>query len=219
MIDTDPTTPTFLASVLKTMSDGIAGGTADSTMATADFLGAEQFDSDEPDDPMEPDELGQETWTDDEGASHTADDGHDHSAGSSSRYAWGDHKNGRIPAKELTAIGQGSHKLETGAAGAWSEMRADAAEDGVTLKLTDSYRTYAQQVSVRKRKGHLVATAKPGTSVHGWGRAVDADVSDAETLAWLRSNASRYGWVNPAWAQRGGKSYEPWHFEWQGGED
>lgn len=211
MTDTDPTTPTYLASVLKTMSDGIAGGTADSTMATADFLGVDQFASDEPDDPMEPDELG---GTEEDPGFEPAP-----SAGGTSRYAWGDHENGQIPAKDLTAIGQGSHKLETGAAGAWIEMRADAAEDGVDLKLTDSYRTYSQQVSVRKRKGHLVATAKPGTSVHGWGRAVDADVNDPETLAWLRANASRYGWVNPAWAQKGGKSHEPWHWEYQGGED
>lgn len=141
---------------------------------------------------------------------------HAHERSSRSGYAWGGYQNGRIPTKALKAIGQGSHRLETAAADAWVAMREAAAKDGIRLALTDSYRSYDAQVAVRRRKGHQVATATPGTSVHGWGRAVDANVNDPATLRWLRANGHRFGWVNPAWAQRAGKSFEPWHYEFVG---
>ena len=130
--------------------------------------------------------------------------------------AWGGHANGRIPKEALEQIG-GDHMLEEGAAAEWKRMVADAKRAGVNLSVTDSYRSYEGQVSVRKRKGHLVATAKPGTSNHGWGRALDVNVNDGRTLAWLRANAEKYGFVNPEWARKPGKSYEPWHWEYRRG--
>lgn len=136
--------------------------------------------------------------------------------GQSSSHAWGGHENGRIPTNLLADIG-GGHRLETAAADAWKRMVSAAAADGIRLGITDSYRSYDAQVDVRRRKGDQVATATPGTSVHGWGHAVDANVNDPQTLAWLRANGPRFGWVNPEWAQREGKSYEPWHWEFQGG--
>lgn len=145
------------------------------------------------------------------------DDGQEHMAATTGTYAWGGYENGRIPTKALKAIGQGSHKLEAGAADSWTAMREAAAADGITLSLTDSYRSFDQQVATRKNKGHLVATATPGRSVHGWGRAVDANVKSPETLAWLQANAGRFGWVNPAWAKAKGKNHEPWHWEFTGG--
>lgn len=180
----------------------------------AEFASVESFIGrpvDVPDDPMDPELLETEEH-------HHPDDGHDHgNAGAKSNYAWGGFQNGRIPADKLVEISKG-HRLEAQAAAAWQRMVADAKKDGVNLGLTDSYRSYDQQVSVRRRKGHQVATATPGTSVHGWGRAVDANVNNPKALAWLRANAGRYGWVNPAWAQRKGKSWEPWHWEHVGGE-
>lgn len=202
----------LLRRVFQGMSNQIAGRTATDLVPGEEYLPTTTADPatpDEPDAPMDPAALAEEVHQ------HPAD-----VAGarpSSSSYAWGDFQNGRIPTKNLKAIGQGSHRLETGAADAWVAMRAAAAADGVTLKLTDSYRTYDAQVSVRQRKGHKVATAKPGTSVHGWGRAVDADVNDPATLAWLQQNAAEFGWRNPAWAQKKGKSFEPWHWEFNGG--
>lgn len=127
-------------------------------------------------------------------------------------------ENGRLAAAMLKKVGQGSHRLYSPAADSFVAMRTAAAADGVALKLTDSYRSFDEQVAVRAKKGHLVATATPGTSVHGWGKAIDIDVSDARTLAWLRANGGRYGWQNPAWAQPAGKSHEPWHWEWDGGQ-
>jgi hypothetical protein len=176
------------------------------------FLTGEQWliNTDEPEPPMDPEQMG-------EVHDHGVKPG-EHMAGRS-RHEWGGFENGRIPAEALKAIGQGSHRLETSAADAWIAMREAAARDGVKLSLTDSYRDFDSQVRLRREKGHQVATATPGRSVHGWGRAVDANVNDPRTLAWLRANAGRFGWVNPAWAQKGGKSFEPWHWEFQGGSN
>ena len=61
--------------------------------------------------------------------------------------------------------------------------------------------------------------AVPGTSVHGWGRAVDFEdgggklTFDSAGYQWLKANAARFGFVHPAWAEPGGSSPEPWHWE------
>lgn len=197
----------LLTAVLQKTSDVIAGR-ASTSMNVEQPTVIEQPDI--PDAPMEPTQLEAAI------AAHVDPKPGEHRASRSS-YAWGGYENGRIPAKALKTIGQGSHKLETSAADQWIAMREAAKADGVTLSLTDSYRSYDAQVAVRRDKGGQVATATPGTSVHGWGRAVDANVKDAKTFAWLQANAGRYGWINPAWAQRSGKSHEPWHWEFIGG--
>ena len=133
-----------------------------------------------------------------------------------SSYAWGGYQNGRIPKDALAEVGQGSHRLESEAAKAWMAMREAAKADGIDLSLTDSYRTYQSQVRLREEKGDVVATATPGTSVHGWGRAVDANVRDNRTLQWLNENGPKYGWLWPDWAQQDGKNFEPWHREFVG---
>jgi LAS superfamily LD-carboxypeptidase LdcB len=60
--------------------------------------------------------------------------------------------------------------------------------------------------------------ATPGKSNHGWGLAVDLGdgIQNFGTPQheWIRANASRYGWVLPAWAQENGSRPGPWHFEY-----
>ncbi|MCU0271804.1 MAG: M15 family metallopeptidase [Acidimicrobiales bacterium] len=117
--------------------------------------------------------------------------------------------NGRIPEGALVPVGDG-HRLEANAAAAFLRMEADAARDGVRLGLTDSYRTYEEQVSLAERKGlysqgGLAAT--PGTSNHGWGLAVDLDL-DANAQAWMRRNAWQYGFVEDV-------PREPWHWTYR----
>lgn len=130
------------------------------------------------------------------------------------RGAWGGHANGRIPLDELIQVGSG-HRMERQAAVDFERMKRAAAQDGVSIRLSSSYRDYDGQVSIRKSKGDRVATATPGTSIHGWGKAID--VSGEKAQAWMRANAARYGWFWPEWAQRTGtKSFEPWHWEWGG---
>lgn len=145
-------------------------------------------------------------------------DDHDHGpATTTGSLAWGGHANGRIPQPALMAIDVGgtTHRFEPTAGQAFQSMVAAAAADGVAITLTDSYRTYDQQVHLRQTKGDQVATATPGTSIHGWGRAID--VAGDRARAWIQANGHRYGWIWPAWAQRRGtKSYEPWHFEYRG---
>ena len=119
--------------------------------------------------------------------------------------------NGRIPRDLLTPIGIGQHRLWGPAAEAFKAMRAAAAADGVSISVTDSYRSYDQQVTLAAQKGLTQNggwAATPGTSEHGWGLAVDADV-DKNGLAWLRANGATYGFVEPT-------AREPWHWEYHG---
>jgi hypothetical protein len=88
-------------------------------------------------------------------------------------------------------------------------------EFGHPIPITDSYRSYVQQVAVAGAKPHLAAV--PGTSNHGWGLAVDlgAPISGGSSpeYVWLRVHGPDYGWDNPSWARLDGSKPEPWHFE------
>jgi hypothetical protein len=119
--------------------------------------------------------------------------------------------NGRIPTDRLEPIAQSGHRLFAPAAAAWDGLVAEARTAGFDLRITDSYRSYDQQVDLARRKGlysegGLAAT--PGTSNHGWGLAVDADVTDPALLAWVRANAPRFGFVEAV-------PREPWHWEYR----
>lgn len=87
---------------------------------------------------------------------------------------------------------------------------------GTDLSVTDSYRSYGSQVSVKASRGYYAAT--PGTSDHGWGLALDlgAGVQSYGTAQyeWMRANAPAFGWDNPEWARAGGSKNEPWHWEY-----
>jgi len=90
---------------------------------------------------------------------------------------------------------------------------------GRDLCLVDSYRSISSQYAVKASRGYLAAT--PGTSMHGWGLAIDLcgdEYRSSEVYGWLWENGPAYGWENPPWAQRGGMgNYEPWHFEYKPG--
>jgi hypothetical protein len=119
--------------------------------------------------------------------------------------------NGRIPTNQLSPVGQGGHKLWAPAAAAWQNLVSAAAADGVSIRITDSYRSYDEQVDLAERKGLYKnggLAAVPGTSPHGWGMAVDADVRDAATQQWLKTNGPRFGWVETT-------PREPWHWEFR----
>jgi LAS superfamily LD-carboxypeptidase LdcB len=106
--------------------------------------------------------------------------------------------NGKIPASALEQVGTTRHKLWAPAAEALTRMMSDAEKDGVHIGITDSYRPYAEQVDLAKRKGLYSQgglAAKPGTSEHGWGMAADLDLN-AKAQAWMRENAQKYGFVN-----------------------
>lgn len=82
------------------------------------------------------------------------------------------YQNGRIPSSALTSIG-GGHKLYGKAAQNFIAMREAAKRDGVSLSLTDSYRTYDQQVALAKRKGLYSKVGSPpsrarASTAWGW---------------------------------------------------
>ena len=101
-----------------------------------------------------------------------------------------------------------------------------ARQDGIDLGHGDCYRPYDQQVAARNNacgRGACPCAAVPGTSQHGWGKAVDfyangyqIDNFTSRAFVWMRANAGRYGWNHPAFGEPGGACEEPWHWEWVG---
>jgi hypothetical protein len=131
--------------------------------------------------------------------------------------------NGRLPESALCPLwGTSGQRLRADAANGFNKMsKAYAAQFGSPICVTDSYRTYSQQQQLYAEKPGYAA--KPGTSNHGWGLAVDlcGDISHDGTSAnnWLRQNSARFGWFHPSWAEPGGSgAYEPWHWEYAGGQ-
>jgi cell wall-associated NlpC family hydrolase len=125
---------------------------------------------------------------------------------------WSGYPNGLIPATALCGIGIGSHRLRCDAAQSFVMMQAAY---GKPLCVTDSYRTFEEQVRLYGVKPSLAAV--PGTSNHGWGLALDlcggAQSFGTPEYAWLAANAGRFGWRNPPWAWPGHGREEPWHWE------
>jgi LAS superfamily LD-carboxypeptidase LdcB len=128
---------------------------------------------------------------------------------------WGGYGNGRIPTEALCPIGE-SHALRCDAAAGYTALAAAFAADfGRPMCITDSYRSYAGQVSAYRAKPRLAAY--PGTSNHGWALAVDLcggiNRGGSAEWQWMTANAGRFGFVQPDWAQPGGEKPEAWHWE------
>jgi LAS superfamily LD-carboxypeptidase LdcB len=143
------------------------------------------------------------------------------SAGSSAKKVGGSHAvngkgiptelvaygNGKIPANALEKVGATGHKLWKPAAESLENMIEAAKKDGVKIGITDSYRSFEEQVDVARRKGLYSQgglAAKPGTSDHGWGMAVDLDLN-AKAQAWMRKHGEEYGFEEDT-------PREPWHW-------
>ncbi|MFC8797326.1 D-alanyl-D-alanine carboxypeptidase family protein [Promicromonospora sp. NPDC057138] len=133
---------------------------------------------------------------------------------------WGGFENGRIPIDQLCELSFAvGHYARCDAASAVEELSTAFREEfGTDLEVTDSYRSYEQQVVTKRAKGHLAAV--PGTSNHGWGTALDlgGGINRFGTTQhrWMQENAGRFGWVHPEWAQADGAKPEPWHWEFKG---
>lgn len=121
-------------------------------------------------------------------------------------------ENGRLDPNSLKSIGNG-HKLRPDAADAYLRMVEAAKADGITWSITDSYRTYDAQVRLAREKGLYSQgglAARPGTSNHGWGTALDlgggANSNGTPQNNWLRANAGRFGFRTIP--------REPWHWQY-----
>jgi D-alanyl-D-alanine carboxypeptidase len=115
--------------------------------------------------------------------------------------------NGKAPDSALQTIGATGHRLWAPAASSLDSLLTAARRDGVQIGITDSYRSYDEQVDLVRRKGLYSQgglAAQPGTSDHGWGRSVDLDL-DARAQAWMRTNGKQYGFAEDV-------PREPWHW-------
>ncbi len=150
------------------------------------------------------------------GCSSNPSDGYEGGPG-----AWGGHSNGRIPLTELCGLSWDPGEfLRCDAAAALEQLDVVyMASFGTHITITDSYRDYDAQVAVYEQKPGLAA--KPGTSNHGWGLALDlaGGINSWSTPErdWFVANAPSAGWVSPSWAQPGAGREEPWHWEYIGG--
>lgn len=122
--------------------------------------------------------------------------------------------NGQLPPSELALIAQG--RLAIAPAAAWNAMNVEARRRGLELVPTgskSSYRSYAQQVELYQMylNGTGNLAARPGTSNHGWGTAVD--VASHEMRALVDQIGAKYGW-SKAWSDA---PSEWWHLLYEGG--
>lgn len=143
-------------------------------------------------------------------------------AGCSGRAPTQQYANGQLPDSILCSLPFApGHKLRADAAVRLIRLNeVYKGRFGVDLCLTDSYRSIGSQYNLAARKPGLAA--RPGTSEHGWGLAVDVcggpDQVGSARRTWFLANAPAFGWDNPAWARPGGSKPEPWHWEFVEGE-
>jgi len=143
------------------------------------------------------------------------------SSGTAVARRFGGERNGGLSAAALQRSASGC-VLAVPAALAYDALTVAASEAGHTLQHSGCYRTFAQQIATRERwcaAGACRFAAVPGTSMHGWGLAVDFRIGDRalsygdELYAWLMNTAPQFGFYHPEWARPGGSVPEPWHWE------
>lgn len=137
---------------------------------------------------------------------------------------WGGYNNGEIPVTTLQQISWAPrHLLRADATAALAAMNAAfRSQFGYDLPINDGYRDYLGQVEAKAIYGS--EAAEPGTSNHGWALAIDIGTRSHYRIGfsdpiylWLKSNAGRYGWAHPDWAEPGGPGPdEAWHWEYYG---
>lgn len=128
-------------------------------------------------------------------------------------------------------------RLETSTASAYRKLAAAAKKDGVSIKLTSGYRSYASQQRIVDQYSAWYGSAyaariaaKPGTSEHQTGFSIDvgnhnracalqACFATTTVGRWMAKNAPKYGFVlrYPQGQEKvTGVKYEPWHFRYVG---
>lgn len=121
--------------------------------------------------------------------------------------------NGQLPASDLAPILEG--QLRKDAAAAWNAMNVEARSRGVELKPTgskSSYRSLAQQKQLYDlylHGGNLAA--KPGTSNHGNGMAIDLATPAMRSM--VDNIGAKYGF-SKSWSDA---PSEWWHIVFQPG--
>ncbi|MFL4475937.1 SH3 domain-containing protein [Paeniglutamicibacter sp. MACA_103] len=132
-------------------------------------------------------------------------------------------KNGKIPERMLVAIGWDREKTLIAAPALKDLNRLNAAfkkKFGRNLDIDLAYRTRATQDAYWEELGPYVA-ARPGTSNHGWGTAIDVPETynysfRGKYYKWLKANSKKYNWVHRKILEEGSPYAEAWHFEYKG---
>lgn len=132
-------------------------------------------------------------------------------------YPWGGQTNGLILPAELTQLrGEPGDLMRSDAARQFDALATEFRKHfGKGLVVLEAYRSLAEQRRLRVKflyEGGNPA-ALPGTSIHGWGLAVDlasgVDRFGSAEHNWMLSVAPRYGFDNT----RGRWDGEAWHWE------
>ncbi len=124
------------------------------------------------------------------------------------------------PAEQSQA--EGKALVNARASAAAYKMVGDAKKDGVDLNLGGyfAFRSYEHQVYLRKQwcgRGNCDGAAKPGTSNHEMGLAIDFNLpgtsksavrNASKELRWLRANAGKYSFKET-------ESSEDWHWAYR----
>lgn len=154
----------------------------------------------------------------------------------------GNYENGKIPTNKMKKNKYLSKSLGGTSAYLMSEA-SDALDQLMDLfdktnfpgkqkiSFTDGYRSYERQQSLYDKYGSGRA-AKPGTSNHGWGIAVDfwwgvktSMYKDFDSrpsgykhpnYVWMIQNAGKFGWFNPLPLRDDSRTDEWWHWEYHG---
>ncbi|MFD7024074.1 D-alanyl-D-alanine carboxypeptidase family protein [Promicromonospora sukumoe] len=125
--------------------------------------------------------------------------------------------NGRLGPAQLAQLPFApGHAVRSDVVSGLTDLNAAfAAEFGVNLTVSSSYRTYAEQEALYDPSSKTAAP--PGCSNHGTGLAVDlgggAETFGSPQYEWLRANGEAYGWVHPPFAEPSGRNPEPWHWQ------
>ncbi|MEG1469336.1 MAG: M15 family metallopeptidase [Anaerovoracaceae bacterium] len=141
--------------------------------------------------------------------------------------------------RSLTGYSTSDVKVKSYVKTAYIKLYNAAKEDGHTIKAVSGYRSYALQkylfnyyVSVDGLKEAERASARPGTSEHQTGLAIDVSSASVgydllerygneKEGKWLKNNAYKYGFIiryEQGKEKRTGYMYEPWHIRFVGKE-
>ncbi len=133
-----------------------------------------------------------------------------------------------------------SQSMREDAAAALEELFQAAQSEGVKLSSVSGYRSYSKQSLIYSRKVGRTGSeaeadklvARPGTSEHQLGLAMDLATRDSSTLSerfastaegqWVYANCQRFGFIVrylKGYEDVTGYSYEPWHIRYVGREN
>ena len=131
--------------------------------------------------------------------------------------------NGKVSERMLVAIGWDKEKTLISAPALNDLTRLNAAftkKFGHNLDIDLAYRTRATQDYYWVELGPYIA-ARPGTSNHGWGLAIDTPETynysfRGKYYKWLKANSKNFNWVHRKNLEEGSPYAEAWHFEYVG---